>query len=122
MIYLDNASTSYVYPECIEVINSILNKDWGNPSNLYQFGQNSKEIINKARSIIAETIKCKPEEIFFTSGSSEGNAWGMKQGPFVFASPYEHHSITENPNTTIISDDILRNYSKLNIFKRKYLM
>lgn len=115
MIYLDNASTTYIYPECIDIIKDILNNNWGNPSNIYSFGQNSSEIICQSREIIAKTINCNPNEVFFTSGSSEGNAWGMKQGEVVFASPYEHHSITGNPNTTIIDDeDFLNKTNSIN--------
>lgn len=93
MIYLDHASTTYVYPECINIIKDILENRWGNPSNNYYFGEQSKAIIADVREQIADLIHCSPDEIFFTSGSSEGNAWAMKQGSKIVTSSYEHHSI-----------------------------
>lgn len=107
MIYLDNASTTYIYPEVIEKIYDILKNNWGNPSNIYSFGFKSKEIIDGARITIAKCIGAKPENIFFTSGSSEGNAWALKQGTKCLCSPYEHHNITENANSIIADEDYL---------------
>ena len=46
MIYLDHASTTYVYPEVIDKITDSLKDNWGNPSNLYDFGEKSHKIIN----------------------------------------------------------------------------
>ena len=48
-IYLDHASTTYVYPEVIDEINRVMKDYWGNPSNLYDFGQKSKEIIDESK-------------------------------------------------------------------------
>lgn len=107
MIYLDNASTTYVYPEVINAINDVLTNYWGNPSNIYDFGQESKLLIDKAKETIANCLCCDPCEIFFTSGSSEGNAWGLAQGIKCLCSPYEHHNITENKKTIIVDEDYL---------------
>lgn len=104
MIYLDHASTTYIYPECIGVINDIMINQWGNPSNTYEFGIKSKELIDGARVLLSELIHCSPDEIFFTSGSSEGNAWAMKQGSKILTSSYEHHSIL-NHEWAIESDN-----------------
>lgn len=105
MIYMDNASTTYVYPECILEISEILYKHWGNPSNTYAFGQEAKEIIEKSKKALAELIGAEPEEIFFTSGASEGNALAINQAFTVFCSPYEHHNYLDNPGTQVIHDD-----------------
>jgi len=113
MIYLDNASTTYIYPEVISAINDVLKNYWGNPSNLYDFGQESKILINKSKEIIAGCLKCSSEEIFFTSGSSEGNAWGLAQGIKCLCSPYEHHNITENKKTIVVDEDYLERTQKV---------
>lgn len=106
-IYLDHASTTYVYPEVIDEINRVMKDYWGNPSNLYDFGQKSKEIISQARESIANCIGAKPEEIFFTSGASEGNAWVCKQGSSILCSPYEHHNLIHNPKAVLIDENYL---------------
>ena len=107
MIYLDNASTTYIYPEVIEQVYKILKENWGNPSNIYKFGFQSKEIIEGAREIIAKALNVKSHNIFFTSGSSEGNAWALRQGERCVCSPYEHHNITNNENSIIADEDFL---------------
>lgn len=112
MIYLDNASTTYVYEDFIDIIKEDLSNKWGNPSNLYSFGQNSRKIIEESRELIADTLKVKPEEIYFTSGASEGNAWVLKQGDIVLVSPYEHHNLLNNSKSTIVGEDFLENYQK----------
>jgi cysteine desulfurase len=120
MIYLDNASTTYVYPEVITAINDILTSYWGNPSNLYDFGQESKLVIDKAKEIIANCLYCEPSEIFFTSGSSEGNAWGIAQGIKCLCSPYEHHSITENKKTIVVDEDYLQRTKDVGFITQSY--
>ena len=107
MIYLDHASTTYVSPEIIDVINSTMKESWGNPSNLYDWGVKSKKIINEARISIAGSIGAKPGEIYFTSGASEGNAWALNQKPKCLCSAYEHHNIINNPKSVIIDENYL---------------
>lgn len=111
MIYLDNASTTKVLPEVVDAVKITMEKYWGNPSNMYDIGLDSKKILNEARIGIATAIGAKPEEIFFTSGSSEGNAWIVEQakakGGKMLCSPYEHHNFISNPNCVLIDENYL---------------
>ena len=100
IIYLDHASTTYIDDNVIDVIQDTL-RFWGNPSNLYTWGTVSKELIEESRSIIAEAIGAYPDEIFFTSGASESNAWALAQKNNVVCSPYEHHNLINNPKSII---------------------
>lgn len=120
-IYLDNASTTYVYPDIITKINEVLTNNWGNPSNIYKLGFNSKEIIEGARDSIAKSINAKPENIFFTSGASEGNAWALKQGTKCLCSCYEHHNITHNENSIMVDEDYLERTLNLDWTTKSYL-
>lgn len=106
-IYLDSASTTKVNPEFITIIKKDLEEFWANPSNLYSISEKPKEIIEEARSSIAKSIGAEPFEIFFTSGTSEGNAWACEQRDKVLCSPYEHHNLTTNPKCRIIDEDWL---------------
>ena len=106
MIYLDHASTTYVDSEAKQIIMETLNK-WGNPSNLYDFGQESKKLIEVARESVAKSINASPSEIFFTSGASESNAWALSQKDNVVCSPYEHHNILHHPNAIIGDEDYI---------------
>lgn len=113
MIYFDNASTTQIDYDYIDIIRKDFCEYWRNPSNLYKLGKKSKEIIEESRRRIADVLNCEPNEIYFTSGSSEGNAWALKQRNRCICSPYEHHNITNNVNSIIISDDYLETALKL---------
>lgn len=106
-IYMDSASTTKVNPEIITIIKKDLEDFWANPSNLYSISEKPKQIIEEARRSIAKCIGAEPFEIFFTSGSSEGNVWACEQRDKVLCSPYEHHNLTTNPKCSIIDEDWL---------------
>ena len=104
-IYLDNAATNKVDDEIVDIIVEDLKENWGNASTPYDFGQHSRLIIEESRKKIAKCIGALPEEIYFTSGASESNAWAIHQKEKTLASPYEHHDITDNPDTVVVDDD-----------------
>ena len=91
MIYMDNAATT---PLCDAAKQAILEHldDYGNPSSSYEFGRNSRLLIEDARSRIAKCINAEPSEIYFTSGGSEANTWALKNY-ITAASGIEHHSV-----------------------------
>ncbi len=108
MIYMDNASTTYVDPDCIEVVDKTMSEVWGNPSNVYRIGREAKKIIDGVKIDLADCINAEPDEIFFTSGASEGNAWALKQCYRIMISPFEHHNYLDAPNTlTLLDNDVL---------------
>lgn len=104
MIYMDHAATTYVYSNVVDEISNLLANCWGNPSALYDVGFESKEIIETARKRVARAIGADTDEIYFTSCSTEGNAWALAQREACWCSQYEHHSISENPKTKAIVD------------------
>ena len=74
MIYLDNAATTSVLPEVKQaVIDMIQNDVYGNPSSSYEFGLQSKRIIEQARIEVAELINADADEIFFTPSATFAN-------------------------------------------------
>lgn len=71
--YLDHmASTPLSQTASIELHNMLYYGEYGNPSSTHLFGRNAREKIENARKIVADFINAKPEEIIFTSGSTEG--------------------------------------------------
>ena len=79
MIYLDAASTakySNVDDIIVNTMITAMKDSWLNPSSLY--AASVKDKINKCRANIAEFIGAKPDEIYFTSGSSESNNWAIR--------------------------------------------
>ena len=56
MIYLDNAATTKVRDEVIDIMVKYLKENYGNPSSLYDFGYSVTKDINSCREVIAKQI------------------------------------------------------------------
>jgi len=101
MIYLDYSANTPVNKEVLDSFcTSILNYP-GNPNSLHSLGVKSKELIEAATNQIASILKIKPEEIIYTSDSSESNNLALKgialkyqnRGKHIITTPFEHSSI-----------------------------
>ncbi len=78
LIYADHAATTPVRPEVLEAMLPYFSAQYGNPSSLYRLGRQAKAALEEARAKIAHCLHGAPEEIFFTSGGSEGDNWAVK--------------------------------------------
>ena len=72
-VYLDNAATTPIAPEIVDMMSEMMKKNFANPSSLHSFGRESKIIIEAARKKIAKTLNTSPGSIFFTSGGTEAD-------------------------------------------------
>ena len=70
-IYFDNASTTPLSENVLNIINSTYKDYWHNPSSTYQPGIKCSTYLEKIRSNIANIFEAQAEDIIFTSGSSE---------------------------------------------------
>lgn len=101
IIYLDNAATTKTAPEVVEAMLPYFSQHYGNPSSIYSLGSESKKAVTQAREIIAESLSCKTNEIYFTAGGSESDNWALKaaaeaykeKGKHIITSKIEHHAI-----------------------------
>jgi cysteine desulfurase len=100
-IYLDHASAMPVDSRVFEFAKPYLLNS-GNPSSLYEFGQESKEAIEKSRRNIAYLINAENEKtIIFTGSATESNniaiigtaLRNLKEGMDILASAVEHISV-----------------------------
>ena len=73
-IYLDNASTTPLSKNVLNKINSTYKNYWVNSSSTYKYGIKCAILLEKIRLKIADTFNAEPEDIIFTSGSSESIA------------------------------------------------
>ena len=98
-IYLDNAATTPLDSEVIDVMVETMKTEFGNPSSIHAHGRQAKTIIEKARKTIASLLHASPAEIFFTSGGTEADnmaivrsieAYGITHA---ITSPIEHHAV-----------------------------
>ena len=104
MIYLDHAATNPINPHIYQALVEDLQDLWGNASTMYDIGMESKRILEASRAKIAHCLGVDTDEIYFTSGASEGNSWILNQKGKCLCSPYEHDSILLNPKSCIIDD------------------
>ena len=103
MIYFDYAATTPVDSRVINKMIPYFNKEFGNPSSMYDIGRSNKYAINNARKEIAEAINCYPEEIYFTSCGSESDNLAIKgiakanksKGNHIITSKIEHPAVLE---------------------------
>lgn len=97
MIYLDYAATVPMLPEVLRAMHKAEQKFFANASALHTPGHLAMNEIEKTRALLADLIGAEPEEIIFTSGSSESNNTVIRtfEGHEIFTSPLEHHSILE---------------------------
>ena len=77
-IYLDNAATTQISPEVIEVMTDLMKNHYGNPSSIRQEGRTMRAQLEEARKTIANHLKASIGEIFFTSGGTEANNMAIK--------------------------------------------
>lgn len=96
-IYFDNSATTMPYDEVIQEVSNGMKEYFGNPSSLHKIGMNCEKRLNEAREYFASTIKSNRDEIYFTSGGSEGNNLTLKgllkPGHHFITTTFEHHSI-----------------------------
>ena len=95
MIYFDNSATTKPYPEALATYTEVATRIWGNPSSLHNLGSQATRILEASRKQIAELIGKKAEEIYFTSGGTEGDNWILKGVDFEKA-PYGKHIIVSD--------------------------
>lgn len=106
LIYLDNAATTQVYPEVVDAMIPYFTEHFGNPSAIYSFAGETAKAVDEARSILADGIGAKKEEIYFTGGGSESDNWALKatveaysgKGKHIITSKIEHHAILHTCN------------------------
>ncbi len=77
-VYLDNASTTSVSKEVLNVMLPFFKEEYGNPSSLHEIGIKNRKVINNARNKIANLLNCQRNEIFFTSCGTESINWALK--------------------------------------------
>lgn len=102
VIYADNAATTKMSDAAIETMTKVIRENYGNPSSLYTFGQEAKDVLEQAREDIAKIIGAEAREIIFTSGGSEADnqalisaakIGAMKGKKHIISSAFEHHAV-----------------------------
>ena len=100
MIYFDNSATTKPYPEVIDSFIKVSTDYFGNPSSLHGLGVQSEKLLSAARKQIAELLKVKSSEIYFTSGGTESNNLAIKGVAHAYANRGKHiiTTVIEHPS------------------------
>lgn len=101
MVYLDYSATTPVLPEVLDSYNKVTEEYFGNPNSLHGLGIKSQELLNSARTQIADLLGIKDNEFTFTSGATMANNLALlgvamtykKYGNRIVVSRLEHPSI-----------------------------
>ncbi len=98
-VYFDNAATSPLKKEVIELMQQTLAEDFGNPSSTHSFGRKVKSKIEQARKNIAKYIGADASEIIFTSGATESDNLILRSAvtdlgvSHIITTKIEHHAV-----------------------------
>lgn len=101
-VYLDHAATTPLDPAVLEIMLPYFSDKFGNPSSIHHIGHEAAQALLKAREQVAQILRCKPNEIIFTSGGTEsdnlvlkGLAEARNFTGHIITSAIEHHAISD---------------------------
>jgi cysteine desulfurase len=102
-VYLDYNATTPHDPEVVAAMRPYLEHHFGNPSSSHAYGRQTRQAVDTARSQVAAFLRCRPEEIIFTSGGTEANNHAIKgvafahrhRGNHIITSQIEHPAVIE---------------------------
>jgi len=98
-VFLDNAATTPMAPEIINMMSEMMKTHFANPSSVHSYGRESKIVVENARKKIASLLNTSPGSIFFTSGGTEADNMAIKCGihdhkiTHAITSKISHHAV-----------------------------
>lgn len=104
-IYLDNHSTTPVDPRVLQAMLPAYTSAFGNAaSRTHSFGQEAQRMVEKGRAQIARFINASPDEIIFTSGTTESDNMALKgiaenyrdRGKHIITQVTEHKAVLDS--------------------------
>ena len=101
MIYLDNSATTKPCAACVETMQHLLLRAWGNPSSVHQLGIDAERCLRTARGQVEKALGAETGRVFFTSGGTEADNWAIfgtaerlaKRGRHIVTTAVEHHAV-----------------------------
>lgn len=98
--YFDNSATTKLCEKAKIAVNEAC-ECYGNPSSLHKLGTVSGEILDNSRKTVAKSLKCLPEEIYFTSGGTESDNMAIvgavkalhRRGKKIVTTAFEHSAV-----------------------------
>jgi cysteine desulfurase len=102
-VYLDYNASTPIDPAVAAAMRPFLEHHYGNPSSGHWAAITAKAALETARGQVAALLRCRSDEIIFTSGGSEANNLALKgvffgrrdRGDHVITTRIEHPAIIE---------------------------
>jgi len=103
VIYFDNAASTKVREDAIEVMLSVMRDEYGNPSSSHFLGRMASARLSAARENVAAALGAAPDEVYFTSGGTESDNWAVlgaaelmsRKGRHIITSHIEHEAVLQ---------------------------
>ena len=97
-VYLDHAATSPLRPEARVAMEPFGDQVFANPSGSHKFAREARRAVDEARDMVAAAIGCRPGEVIFTSGGTEGANTAVlgavrRLGGRAVCTATEHHAV-----------------------------
>ncbi len=96
-VYFDNNATTPLLPEVFAAMRPWLESNVGNASSIHHHGQDARAAVEQARDSVAKLFGCRPAEVVFTSGGTEGDNLALfgtlKPGDHLITTTVEHHAV-----------------------------
>jgi cysteine desulfurase len=96
-VYMDANATTPLLPEVLAAMRPYFLEQFGNASSIHLRGQQARAAVERARSSVAALLNCRPAEIIFTSGGTEGDNLALfglvKAGEHLITTSVEHHAV-----------------------------
>lgn len=101
--YLDNSATTRVDEEVTALMHKIMLEDYGNPASFHRKGFEAEKHIRTAKETLAGILKCKENELIFTSGGTESDNTALmgayfansRRGNHIITTKIEHPAVSE---------------------------
>lgn len=102
IIYLDHASFSPLSKKVRDTLFSVYKKDYTNPNSLHSLGIHAFNLLDEARSTVAQILETAKDEIIFTASGTESDvigilgvveAWKGKGIPHIVTTQIEHPAV-----------------------------
>ena len=94
---MDANATTPLAPEVFAVMRPWFTEQFGNASSIHFHGQRARAAVERARDQVARLLGCRPAEVVFTSGGTEGDNLALTgvltPGDHLITSSIEHHAV-----------------------------
>lgn len=104
--YFDHAATTAIDNRVLNEMMPYLTENFGNASSMYNIGKINKTAIMLARQKVATALRCRTNEIYFTSGGTESDNLIIKgiaianrrRGNHIITTKIEHPAVLNTCN------------------------